>query len=435
MRTAIALSGGGTKGSYEMGVWKALLELGIDYHIVTGTSIGSVNGALMVTREYERACELWDTIEMEDIMADGLNLTTTIEGMYNQREAIRPFLKKYVKNKGADISPFKAFINSLIDEEKIRISDVDYGLVTVQFSSLKAMELTKEEIPNGYLKDYIMASSSIFPIFPMHRIENEFYLDGCYYDNLPIDLALKMGAEEVIAVDLHTTPQHQNYVNKPYVTYITPSKSLGTMLNFDRRILNANRNMGYYDAMKAFGKMDGKKYIFYQRDLEQYAEEMVAFVTRVARTESYLTEGTFSKFVKPGDNKKLCSNIEEYIKKKIHYTRQDYFVGAAEICGEIFELPAREPWYLSEYVDNVFSALRKENEIDLSVFENSGAMELASKLAEMKIKRSSSYIVSCIYHGYRKGMIDMTEQLGLLTFLSYELAAVLFLLTMTDVHS
>ena len=428
MRRAIALGGGGTKGAYEAGVWKALKELDIEYEIVTGTSIGALNGALMVTREYERACEIWDTIEMDNVMADGLNLTATIEGMYNQREAIGPFLKKYVKNKGADVSPFLRFIDSLVDEEQVRASDIDFGLVTVQFSSLKPMELTKEEIPAGLLKDYIMASASIFPVFPMHKIGNELYLDGCYYDNLPIDRALKMGADEVIAVDLHTSPQHPNYVNKPYMKYIKPSKSLGTMLNFDRAVLNANRALGYYDAMKAFGKMDGMEYIFYQEDLDQYKKEIDSFVTRVARTESYLTEGTFSKIVKPGDGKRLCGNIEEHIGKKI-YTRQDYFVGAAEICGKIFSLPGETPWYLSEFIDNLLAQVRPEETVDLSPFDGLGSVELASRLAEMKIKQDSVYIASCIYHAYRRGKIDLTEQLGLLTFVPYELAAALFLLT------
>ena len=66
MRRAVALCGGGTKGAYELGVWKAINELEIDYHIVTGTSIGSINGALMASREYALASELWNTIRMED---------------------------------------------------------------------------------------------------------------------------------------------------------------------------------------------------------------------------------------------------------------------------------------------------------------------------------------------------------------------------------
>lgn len=428
MRRAIALGGGGTRGVYEAGVWKALKELGIEYEIVTGTSIGALTGALMVTHEYERACELWKSIEMDNIIADGVNLTTTIEGMFNQREAIGPFLKKYVKNKGADISPFIRFIDSLIDEEQVRASNVDFGLVTVQFSSLKPLELTKEEMPAGLLKDYIIASASIFPVFPMHRIGNELYLDGSYYDNLPIDLALKMGADEVIAVDLRTNPQHPNYVNKPYVKYLTPSRSLGTMLNFDRAVIDANQALGYYDTMKAFGKMDGMDYLFYQADLDQYKKEIDSFVSRVARTESYLTEGTFSKLVKPGDSKRLCGNIEEHIRKKT-YSRQDYFVGAAEICGKIFGLPGERPWYLSEFIDHLLAEVCPEEAVDLSPFDGLGSMELATRLAEMKIRQDSVYITSCIYHAYRKGKIDLTEQLGLLTFVPYELAAALFLLT------
>lgn len=431
MRRAIVLGGGGTKGSYELGVWKALMELGVDYQIVTGTSIGSVNGALMVTREYERACEIWETIEMQDVIADGLNLATTVEGMYNQREAIRPFLKKYVKNKGADVSPFYAFIHHLIDEDKVRASDIDYGLVTVQFSSLKALELTKEEVPYGKLKDYIMASSAIFPIFPMHKIGEDLYLDGCYYDNLPIDLALKMGADDVIAVDLHTSPQHMNYVNKPYITYIYPSRSLGTMMNFEREILDNNRKLGYYDAMKAFGHMDGNEYIFYQEDLNQYQKEIYAFASRVARTESYLTEGTFNKLVKPGDSRRLCGNIEDQIKKNT-YNRQDYFVAAAEICGKIFDIPREAPWYLSEFVHHLLSRMPRKDQVDLGIFNGKNSVELAPKLAELKLKENSRYITGCICHAYLQGKAGLTEQLGFLTFVPYELAAALFLLTVME---
>ncbi|MCI8484239.1 MAG: patatin-like phospholipase family protein [Lachnospiraceae bacterium] len=431
MRRGIALCGGGTKGAYELGVWKALRELEIEYHIVTGTSIGSINGALMVSEDYELACELWRTIRLEDVMLEGLNLTTTIEGMYNQREAIRPFLKKYVKNKGADISPFLTFIDRMIDEEKVRASHIDYGLVTVQLSSMKGLELTKEEIPQGKLKDFIMASSSIFPIFPMQKIDGDTYLDGCYYDNLPIDLALKMGADEVIAVDLHASPSHPNYINKPYVTYITPSRSLGTMMNFERQILDDNIELGYWDAMKVFGCITGKSYRFYVEDLADYETAVQEFVTRVARTESYLTEGTFNRFVKPGDGKRLCGNIEEHIEKSGNlYTKEDYFIGGAEICGEIFQISEEPTWHLGEFAQKLLRKLKKlEDYPDISVFDGKKSREIVPKLAELKLRADSDYITGCIYYGYKEGKIDLTEQLGLLTFQPYELAAALFLLT------
>lgn len=62
MKQAIALAGGGTKGAYQVGAWKAMRELGIPFDIVTGTSIGSVTAALMVQDDFDRAWELWTHI-------------------------------------------------------------------------------------------------------------------------------------------------------------------------------------------------------------------------------------------------------------------------------------------------------------------------------------------------------------------------------------
>lgn len=50
-KTAIVLAGGGSRGAYQIGVWKALREMGIDYQLVTGTSVGALNGVLMVQQE------------------------------------------------------------------------------------------------------------------------------------------------------------------------------------------------------------------------------------------------------------------------------------------------------------------------------------------------------------------------------------------------
>ena len=69
-KRAVVLSGGGTKGAYEIGVWRALNELSIDYHIVTGTSIGSINGALMTMQDYDLASRVWTNMVMQDFMED-----------------------------------------------------------------------------------------------------------------------------------------------------------------------------------------------------------------------------------------------------------------------------------------------------------------------------------------------------------------------------
>lgn len=348
MKRAVALCGGGTKGSYELGAWQALRELNIDYQIVTGTSIGSINGAMMVCEDFENARILWETIEMEKVMEDGINLSNTIEGMYNQKDALRPFLKKYVQNKGADVSPFEKFIAELIDEKKVRSSKIDFGLVTVQMSPLKPMELRIQDIPEGLLQDYIMCSSAIFPLFPMHKIGNKSYVDGCYYDNLPIDLALKMGADEVIAIDLHQNISHPEYLNKPFVTYIYPRKNLGTMMNFEREILDANILMGYQDTMKTFGKMCGFDYVFETNSLEGYQEKIEEYLSKILRVEYPAKE--VSGFLKPERGKRVCAGLEEHTQGKIR-TKEDYFLRGAEICGTYFGVPSEKTYRMEEFLE------------------------------------------------------------------------------------
>lgn len=349
MKRAIALCGGGTKGAYELGAWQALRELKIDYQIVTGTSIGSINGAMMACSDYENARVLWETIEMEKIMEDGINLTNTIEGMYNQRDALRPFLKKYVHNRGADVSPFEKFIAELIDEEKIRKSGVDFGLVTVQVSPLKPLELRIQDIPEGMLKEYIMCSSAIFPLFPMHKVDNKTYVDGCYYDNLPIDLALKMGADEVIAVDLNPNPSHPEYLNKPFVTYIYPGRSLGTMMNFERDVLDANILAGYQDTMKVFGKMTGFVYTFEKKGLEKYKRQIQHYMSRILRVESEHREAP-GMFIKQNRVLRICSSLEEHTRGKV-LTKEDYFIRGAELCGVHFGIPAEKTYTMEEFLE------------------------------------------------------------------------------------
>ena len=62
---ALVLSGGGSKGSYQIGVWKALKKLHIKFDIVTGTSVGALNGALITQKSYFKAINLWKKINLK----------------------------------------------------------------------------------------------------------------------------------------------------------------------------------------------------------------------------------------------------------------------------------------------------------------------------------------------------------------------------------
>lgn len=429
MKRAIALSGGGTKGSYELGVWKALNELGIEYQIVTGTSIGAINGALMVTRDYRRAYELWSTITMEDMLEDGINLTTTIEGLIDQKDAIRPFLKKYIKNKGADISPYARFIEEMIDEEAVRNSDIDYGLVTVQFPSLRPCELTRADIPQGKLQDYILASSAIFPFFPMHKIDDTMYLDGYYHDNLPISLALKMGADEVIAVDLQTTPKHRAYASRPYITYIKPSRKLGTMMNFDHALLMENARMGYRDAQKALGACYGYSYTFRAEEMWKHQNAMNRFRHYMAGMDLCLTDELPAKvFGDKGDFNRIHSLLAARTGKKT-MNALEYFVAAGELCAEIFRLDYRPIYRMEDFAKELENRIK---DIHLAAFADkvigNDISLLVKNLTEMKWKKKTQGITAAIYYAALTGKLTEKTAMGLIGFFPKEMAAAFFLL-------
>lgn len=251
-KRAVVLSGGGTKGAYEIGVWRALRELSVDFQIVTGTSIGSINGAMMAMGNFEKADQVWRSMVMNDLMKEPEPEKGVIRRIFETLFLTNDVRRRKLIDGAVDNSPFLDFVENNIDEEKVRSSKVDYGLVTVRARDRKPFMLPKSEIPAGELKDYIIASSSVYPVFPMHRIRGEYYIDGMYYDNLPVKLAVSMGADELIVVDLHQKPQHPEYAGCSNVLYLTPSEDLGGILAFDRKKIDANLEMGYRDTLRKF---------------------------------------------------------------------------------------------------------------------------------------------------------------------------------------
>ena len=431
MKQAIVLSGGGTKGAYELGVWRLLNELRISYDIVTGTSIGSINGALMVTRDYEQCEQMWENLTMEDMMVDGITLansvTDTMEDFYNQKQALRPYLKKYLKNKGLDNSPFTDFIEKQINEEKVRASSIDYGLVTVQFPSLTPFLLSKDKIPEGLMKDYIIASSSVFPAFPMHKIGEETYVDGCYYDNLPIDLAVKMGAHDIIAVDLHTTPQHPNHFRRPYVKTIMPTQDLGGVLDFDKQRIRKNIRLGYMDAQKAYGKLKGFTYYFTPESVDAMEKEVRKFCYGVATGEALMMQNCKSKLEKAGDVYRMFHLFEQYANNRT-LTKEDYFIRGAEICGDIFGMDQSKLYDLREFAKELHDRIGSEDQYpDRLLFETDNQRNEIKRLSELKMEDSSVYLTGCLYHAMKSETLDLEKQMNILVYLPHEVAAVLFL--------
>ncbi|MGB5822490.1 MAG: patatin-like phospholipase family protein [Proteocatella sp.] len=260
-KTALVFAGGGSRGAYEMGVWKAIIELDIPIHIVCGTSIGAINGAMVAQGDFEEAQKMWDTVQTSEVFAVPVNDDE------NMKEKVKKTYGAFAKDLfhgGTDTSPLKVTLEKYFDEKKIRESKIAYGLVTVEKETMKPWEMFVENIPQGKLVDFVLASASIYPAVRPYTIDGIDFIDGTYYDNLPVSMALEKGAEKIIAVDLGAFGK----VNRELIdslenlVYIKSYWDLGLTLVFDRDNIKKIQRYGYLDAMKAFGVFDGYAYSF-----------------------------------------------------------------------------------------------------------------------------------------------------------------------------
>ncbi len=118
MKSALVLGGGGSKGAYEIGVWKALRELDIHFDIVTGTSIGALIGAMVVQDDFAKAYDLWDHMDASQVIQNGISLDFDLDLLMSQRSQIKQMLTSYIDHRGADITPLIKMIENMFDADK-----------------------------------------------------------------------------------------------------------------------------------------------------------------------------------------------------------------------------------------------------------------------------------------------------------------------------
>ncbi|MGM0498656.1 MAG: patatin-like phospholipase family protein [Bacillota bacterium] len=259
----LVLEGGGAKGAYHIGALKALKELNIEIEAVAGTSVGAMNGAMFVQNKLDLAYDYWYNISTSKVLdIEDKYLSELLNLSINQNN-ISYFIKKakeVLQNRGLDNSFLKDILKNNIDEEKLRNSEIDFAIVTLSLSDLKPLELFIDEIPQGKVIDYIMASSYL-PAFKMQRIDGKILIDGGFYDNLPLNTLLNKGYKKIIAIRTYGLGNIEKKVddNKELI-FINPSQELGRMLNFDQENARKNIKMGYYDTMKYFKNLTGNKY-------------------------------------------------------------------------------------------------------------------------------------------------------------------------------
>lgn len=375
MKTAVVLSGGGSKGAYQIGVWKALRKLGINYDIVTGTSVGALNGVLMVQQDYHTALNLWSNIDYSFIFNEDFSKV--------DKNIYLTYIKEFVKDGGMDVTNLEQVLERFFDSKRFFASPINFGIVVYNLSKLKEEFLTKKDLNSENLKDYVIASATCYPAFKIKKINNEKYIDGGVYDNLPINLAIELGADRIIAVDLKAPGIRQKVKNQnKEIISIVPNNKIGSFLKFDKQMAQKNIKYGYNDTLKVFHNLIGKKYTFYKR--------MYNFFIKKIET---IFDKNLKQYLDNHDNIKdqLKMLIPKLILKDSAKKQNTKMIDIIEFVGSVLKLDDSKIYLLNHYNYLIKKQFKKIPKVDEDLIRKKfDKKDFASLLG-------SKYIVKYIY--------------------------------------
>ncbi len=245
----LALGGGGARGAYEAGVLKALEEMNIEVGAITGTSIGAINAAGYLSAGISTVEEVWRLMDKDSII--DINAESLIDSL---------------KNGGFDYEKPFSMLREYLDESSIRNNPIDFGIVTVNLTDRDPVVVFKEDIPEGKIIEYVLASAN-HPVLKRFEIDGDKYMDGGIYDNLPIEPLIRKGYRDIIVVDLYNRRRFIKPISTVAIIDISSKEGLGSALVADPANIEKNMRLGYLDTQKAFGSLFGHRYYFRSTDV------------------------------------------------------------------------------------------------------------------------------------------------------------------------
>lgn len=261
---AIALEGGGAKGAYEVGVWKALDEADVRFDAVAGTSVGALNGAMMVMGELEQALRLWENIRFSQVFdADDEQLKKLYDHKLSEVDFRTLFkdVMEAIHEGGLDIEPLRRLIAEWVDEEKIRSSPKKLFLVTYSLTDKRELDMDADELEEGKLRDMLLASAYV-PLFQRKKLDGKDYVDGSVHNIVPISSLLERGYRDIIVIRIFGVgfEKRTRIPKDANIITVAPRERLGGVLQFDAAQSRRLLQLGYFDGLRMLYGLAGEKY-------------------------------------------------------------------------------------------------------------------------------------------------------------------------------
>ncbi|MCC7194932.1 MAG: patatin-like phospholipase family protein [Gemmatimonadaceae bacterium] len=198
-KVAFVLSGGGSLGAVQVGMFSALYERGIVPDLLVATSVGAVNAAFIASRPatvatVDELAQVWRSIDRPQVFP--ANLVTGLLGFVGSRNSLIP----------------SAGLRRLL-ERNIQLARLEDASIPLHVIAVDVRSGTERRLSRGDAISAVLASAAIPVVFPPVEWNGEQLIDGGAANNTPISHALDLGAEEVYvlptgyACGLHTVPR------------------------------------------------------------------------------------------------------------------------------------------------------------------------------------------------------------------------------------
>lgn len=193
--TALVLSGGGAKGAFQVGVLQELRKAGYTFDVISGVSVGSLNGAMMATGQFDEMVEIWKRLTPRQVLLERSLLGLARRYIAYKIGLAAPPVSKF------DNRPLQDMLNRHLLEKEITVP-LYFGMVRLETGEYVRVVLPDSD---GYaIKEMdirrILASTAIPVAFPPVPIGNDHFVDGGLRDISPIREVLPHNPERMVLI-------------------------------------------------------------------------------------------------------------------------------------------------------------------------------------------------------------------------------------------
>ena len=356
-KRGLVLGGGGSRGSYEVGVCLALKELGYSFDVVTGVSIGALIGAIYVQDDVE-VLEGWIQSFQQEKLSNNLFV-------YPNQYRTKPlhangfdqFMEMFLKD-GPNITGLQNQYKAIFQYDKFKNSPIEFGTLSYNLNQNKLVAFTKEQMNANNVIDLLFSSTAYFPAYQFVKIDGEYYADGGYEQTLPVKLCVDLGAKDLVVVSLLEPDDPDPMITSEHCL-IRPLLKLHSVLDFEGKDLTPQMQEGYLETLKYLNKAPGYLYTFYDEDWK--------YMLRLEKAcLSYLVhDGQIGLLTK------MDSMLEDVYKFFFHYVpcpmknaySEQYIIGRLlEIIGLICQIPLDRQYHFKDFIRLILMHLEHFNE-------------------------------------------------------------------------